>query len=193
MKKMHLLILAPLLMVSTPAFAHVGHSDHGSFISGFLHPLSGSDHILAMVAVGLAAVMLGSRARLVIPAAFVGVMLLGFAAALSGVPLPFVEPVILTSAVVIGLVVAVAQPTTSPTLVAAVVGGFAFFHGHAHGAEMAGADALSFGVGFVLATASLHALGIGLGIALGRLTQSTTALRIAGGATALGGALLLAS
>jgi urease accessory protein len=145
-----------------------------------------------MVAVGLAAVMLGSRARLAIPAAFVSVMILGFVAALAGMNLPFVEPVILASAVVIGLLVAVARPA-SPTLVAAIVGGFAFFHGHAHGAEMAGANALLFGTGFVLATAFLHAVGIGVGIAAGRLTQGTTALRIAGGATALGGALLLAS
>jgi urease accessory protein len=145
-----------------------------------------------MLAVGLAAVMLGSRARLAIPAAFVSVMILGFVAALAGMHLPFVEPVILASAVVIGLLVAIARPA-SPTLVAAIVGGFAFFHGHAHGAEMAGANALSFGVGFVLATALLHAVGMGMGIAAGRLTQGTTALRIAGGATALGGVLLLAS
>ncbi len=192
MKKMPLLILAPVLMASTPAFAHVGPGDHGSFVSGFLHPLSGPDHVLAMVAVGLAAVMLGNRARLAIPAAFVSVMILGFVAALAGMHLPFVEPVILASAVVIGLLVAVARPA-SPTLVAAIVGGFAFFHGHAHGAEMAGANALSFGVGFVLATAFLHAVGMGMGIAAGRLTRGTTALRIAGGATALGGVLLLAS
>ena len=192
MKKMHLLILAPLLMVSTPAFAHVGSGDNGSFISGFLHPLSGPDHVLAMVAVGLCAVMLGSGARLAIPAAFVGVMLLGFFAALAGLPLPFVEPVILASSVVIGLLVAIARPA-SPGLVAAIVGGFAFFHGHAHGAELAGANALFFGMGFVLATALLHAVGIGMGVAAGRLTRGTAALRIAGGATALGGALLLAS
>jgi urease accessory protein len=144
MKKLSVLTLAPLLVMSTSAFAHVGHAEHGSFMAGFLHPLSGPDHILAMVAVGLWAATLGGRALIAVPATFVGVMLLGFVAALAGLPVPFVEPVILASIVVIGLLVAIAQPVPAGAA-AAIVGVFAFFHGHAHGAEMAGDSALSFG------------------------------------------------
>ncbi|MDM9625583.1 HupE/UreJ family protein [Rhizobium sp. S152] len=191
MKKVSALILVPLLMTGTPAFAHVGHGDHATLVSGFLHPLSGADHLLAMIAVGLAAAMLGGRALIALPATFVAVMLLGFIAALAGVQVPLVEPMILASSIVIGLSVLVARPT-SPVLVGLVVGGFAFFHGHAHGTEFAGESAAVFGAGFAAATMLLHAVGIGAGIAVGRLTRGTTALRVAGGATALGGVLLLA-
>lgn len=192
MKKVPILIVVPLLMASTPAFAHVGHGEHGSFMSGFMHPLSGWDHILAMVAVGLSAALLGGRSLIAIPATFVALMLVGFGAALAGVHVPLVEPVILASTIIIGLSVAVARPV-SPVLVAMIVGGFAFFHGHAHGTELAGESALIFGAGFGVATVLLHMLGMGTGIIAGQLTRGTTALRLAGGATAIGGVLLLAS
>ncbi|TRA97961.1 MULTISPECIES: HupE/UreJ family protein [Rhizobium/Agrobacterium group] len=192
MKKMSVLILIPLLMASTPALAHVGHGEHGSFMSGFMHPLSGWDHILAMVAVGLSAAMLGGRSLIAIPATFVALMLVGFIVALAGVHIPLVEPVILASTIIIGLSVAVARPV-SPVLVAMIVGGFAFFHGHAHGTELANQSALVFGAGFGVATALLHMIGMGTGIVAERLTRGTAALRLAGGATALGGVLLLAS
>lgn len=192
MKKTPVLFLLPLLMIGTPAFAHPGHGDHGSFFSGFFHPLSGADHVLAMLAVGLSAALLGGRSLVTIPAAFVMLMVAGFVAALIGVQMPFVEPMILASTVVIGLTVAIARPV-SPAVIALVVGGFAFFHGHAHGTELAGQSALVFGAGFGLATILLHALGMVTGIAAKQMTQGTAALRVAGGATALGGMLLLAS
>lgn len=192
MKKLSVLTLIPLLVMSTPAFAHVGHAEHGSLVAGFLHPLSGLDHVLAMVAVGLWAATLGGRALVAVPATFVGVMLLGFVAALAGLPMPFVEPVILASIVVLGLLVAIAQSVPAAAA-AAIVGVFAFFHGHAHGAEMAGDSALSFGAGFALATILLHAAGVGLGLAAGRLMHGSAGLRIAGGATALCGVLLIAN
>jgi len=185
---------AALSLVASPAFAHLNPAEHGSFAAGFSHPLWGADHILAMVVVGLWAAMLGGRALLVVPAAFVGVMLLGFVAALLGVPVPFVEPIILSSVVVLGLLVALALPMS--TLAGAIiVGFFAFFHGHAHGGEIGGAAFLTYAAGFAAATALLHAAGIGIGLAAGRFltgSKGRIALRIAGGATALGGLMMMA-
>ena len=140
-------------------------------MAGVSHPLFGADHILAMVAVGLWAALLARsgdrRALLLVPLAFVGAMALGFAAALLNLPLPFVEPVILVSVVVIGLLAAVSlNVPAGPAM--AMVGFFAFFHGHAHGGELGAADALTFGIGFALSTALLHTAGIGLGLGLGR-------------------------
>ncbi len=183
------LSLSLLSFSAAPAFAHLNPAEHGSLLAGVSHPLFGADHILAMVAVGLWAALLGGRALWLVPSAFVGTMALGFAAALASAPLPFVEPVILASVVVIGLLAAVALkvPTSAGM---AIVGFFAFFHGHAHGGELGSAGALSFGIGFALSTVLLHATGVGLGLGIGRVFGGDTGLlvtRIAGGATALGG------
>lgn len=194
MKKSTVLAALVLALMTNPAFAHLNPAEHGSFAAGFTHPLSGADHILAMIAVGLWATMLGGRALYIVPAAFVGVMLLGFVASLIGLPLPFVEPVILASVVVIGFLVALAVPVSS-AVGAAIVGFFAFFHGHAHGGEIGGAAFLSYGAGFALATIILHVVGIGIGLGVGRLVSGRggrLALRVAGGATALGGLYLIA-
>lgn len=194
MKKLTILTAAALVLGASPAFAHLNPAEHGSFAAGFTHPLSGLDHILAMVAVGLWATMLGGRALYLVPASFVGVMLLGFVASMLGLPLPFVEPVILASVVVLGLVVALALPV-SPVIGAAIVGFFAFFHGHAHGGEIGSATFAAYGAGFALATALLHSAGIGLGLGVGTLLKGSKGqmvLRVAGGATALGGLMLMA-
>lgn len=197
-----LAIAATILAASAaPAFAHLDPAEHGSFMAGVSHPLFGLDHILAMVAVGLWAALLAQgggrsgnraadrRAIWLVPAAFVGTMALGFAAALLALPLPFVEPVILASVVVIGLFAAVALEVPA-ALATLLVGFFAFFHGHAHGGELGSARALAFGVGFALSTALLHLAGIGLGLGLGRTFGGDAGrfvTRLAGGATALGG------
>lgn len=181
-------------VMASPAFAHLNPAEHGSFAAGFSHPLSGADHILAMVAVGLWASMLGGRALVIVPVSFVGVMLLGFVAALSGVSLPYVEPVILASVIVLGLFVAMAFHASTLTA-ALIVGFFAFFHGYAHGGEIGGAAFLSYGAGFALATALLHAAGIGVGLAAGRLLKGRTGqivMRMAGGVAALSGLYLMA-
>lgn len=159
---------AALAAATAPAFAHLDPAAHGSFAAGFSHPLFGLDHILVMVAVGLWAASLKGRAMLAVPAAFVGTMGLGFIAAIAGMPLPFVEPVILASIIFIGIVVALALPFSTAGMAAAVAF-FAFFHGHAHGGELGEAGAASFAFGFMIATALLHAAGIGLGIAFGKL------------------------
>ena len=194
MKRTSLLIAVLLSLMASPAFAHLNPAEHGSFAAGFTHPLSGADHILAMVAVGLWASMLGGRALVVVPLSFVGVMLLGFVAALGGVSLPYVEPVILASVIVLGLLVAMAFRASTLTA-ALIVGFFAFFHGYAHAGEIGSAAFLSYGAGFALATALLHAAGIGVGLAAGRLLQGRTGqivMRIAGGFAALSGLYLMA-
>lgn len=188
-------ILAALLLAASagPAFAHLDPVEHGSFAAGFTHPLFGVDHVLAMVAVGLWAAMLGGRAIWAVPAAFVGVMALGFVLSAAGAPLPFVEPTILASVVAIGLLVALAVPV--PVGIGmAVVGFFALFHGHAHGGEMGEATAFGYAAGFAAATALLHAAGVAAGLGFSRLFSGDAgrlATRIAGGATALGGVWLM--
>lgn len=185
---------AILALTAVPAFAHLDPATHGSFMAGVSHPLLGADHILAMVAVGLWAALLGGRAVWMVPSAFVGTMLAGFAMALAGLGLPFVEPVIGASVVVIGLLALVAlQVPTQVGMI--VVGVFSLFHGYAHGGELGEAGALSFCVGFALATALLHAIGVGVGIGLGRVAGGPAGrwmTRIAGGLTALAGLWIVA-
>nr|WP_272212137.1 HupE/UreJ family protein [Marinicella sp. W31]MDC2878042.1 HupE/UreJ family protein [Marinicella sp. W31] len=179
-----------LLAAAAPAFAHLNPVEHGSFMAGFSHPLFGADHILAMVAVGIWAAMIGGRAMLAVPASFVITMGIGFALALTGFHLPFVEPAILASVVGLGLLVALAVKVPTPVS-AAVVAVFALFHGFAHGSELGGAGAMSFGLGFMAGTALLHAAGVGLGIGLNRFGGMRLS-RILGGATALAGIAMMA-
>lgn len=179
---------AILAITTAPAFAHLNPAEHGSFMAGVSHPLSGADHMLAMIAVGLWAAQIGGKARWAVPAAFVSLMALGFILALAGAPLPFVEPGILASVIGLGLLVALAVRV--PTAISAViVGVFALFHGHAHGGELGAANALTFGLGFVASTILLHAAGVGLGMVIGG--RSMIATRVLGGLTALGGAALV--
>jgi urease accessory protein len=175
---------------ASPAFAHLDPAAHGSLGAGFSHPLTGADHLLAMVAVGLWASLIGGRALWAVPAAFVAAMSVGFLAALGGLGLPFVEPVIAASVVVIGLLAMVALQVPAAVGMA-VVGFFAQFHGYAHGLELGGASGLSFMAGFAAATALLHGAGVALGLGLGG-RAGRIAARIAGGLAALGGLWLVA-
>ena len=189
MLKRSLITLAITLAATIPAFAHLDPVEHGSLAAGFSHPLFGLDHILAMVAVGLWAAQQGGRALWLVPTAFVGTMAVGFAAAIAGAPLPFVEPVILASVIFIGVAIALALPIPT-SAVAALVGFFAFFHGHAHGGELGEAGAWQFALGFILATAVLHTVGIAAGLLLSRFSGKLLT-RLAGAATALGGLWLV--
>jgi urease accessory protein len=181
---------------ATPAFAHLSPEGHGSLLAGLSHPLFGLDHVLAMVAVGLWAAMLGGRAVWAVPSAFVGTMIAGFGLAAVGIGLPLVEPVILASVVVLGLIIAAAVQVPAKAG-AALVGAFALFHGHAHGAELGQATAVPYLAGFVITTALLHAAGIGLkhvlapGSRLGAASGRALA-RLLGGAVALAGLGLIA-
>lgn len=186
-------ILATLiaLMAASPAAAHLPEGEYGSFLAGVTHPLFGLDHVLAMIAVGLWAAQIGGRALWSVPSAFVLAMVAGFLGALAGLPLPFVEPMILASIMALGLVVALAiRPAAG--LAMAAVALFALFHGHAHGGELGQAEALKFGAGFAIATALLHAAGLAIAFTAARETQAARALplRLMGGATALAGAVI---
>jgi urease accessory protein len=178
---------------AAPAFAHLDPLAHGSVAAGLSHPLFGADHVLAMVAVGLWAAQIASvpgrkAALAIVPATFVATMAAGFALALAGIHLPFVEPGILASVIGLGLLVAMAV-RLPVAMSAAIVAVFALFHGHAHGAELGAAGAWRFGVGFVISTAFLHVAGIAIGLAAGRAAPVLT--RIAGGLTALAGLSLV--
>ena len=190
MKKRLLLAAVAFAASTAPAFAHLDPAEHGSLLAGFTHPLSGLDHILVMIAVGLWAAQIGGRALWVVPSAFVGTMAFGFALAMAGVYLPFVEPAILASVVALGLLVAMAVRMETVAC-AAVVGVFALFHGYAHGGELGAAGALPFSTGFVIATALLHIAGIGLGLGVSRLSSGRIISRILGGMTAFAGLALI--
>jgi len=154
-------IAALLTLAAGPAIAHVGHSSTASFAAGLGHPLEGLDHVTVMVLVGLWVGLKGGRALWVWPAVFVGVMLIGGVLGMQGVPLPFVEPAILTSVVSLALLVALAVDLPVP-VGAAILAVFALFHGHAHGTEVAGTlNGVEYMAGFALATAALHLAGIG--------------------------------
>ena len=189
-RRLVVITAALTLLASTPAFAHLNPVEHGSLSAGLSHPFSGADHILAMVGVGLWAALLGGRAIWAVPAAFLIAMMAGFAAALVGAPLPFVEPVIAASVVVLGLLALVALQV--PTYVGmAMVGFFALFHGYAHGGELGEVGALPFMAGFALATAVLHGIGVAIGLGAARF-GGTLVTRLLGGLTALGGLWLFA-
>jgi urease accessory protein len=169
-----------------PAFAHTFGAHGAGFTAGFLHPFNGLDHLLAMVAVGLWAAQLGGRALWAVPAAFVVAMAAGGVMGLEGVALPHVEMGIAASIVLLGLLVGTAwrMPVWAGMLLVAL---FAIFHGHAHGTELPeAASEIGYGSGFVLATATLHGLGIGLGM-LARRLAAAPVLRAAGGAITLAG------
>jgi urease accessory protein len=177
-----------LSVMAAPAMAHLDPAAHGSVAAGFSHPVFGADHVLAMVAVGLWAAMLGGRAIWAVPTAFVGAMAFGFVLSLLGLPLPMVEPLILASVILLGVLVALAvRPPMAAGM--AVVAVLAVFHGHAHGTEMGGAGAMAYLAGFASATVLLHAAGLAPGLGLARLSQSM-ALRGMGGFVAAIGAWL---
>ncbi len=180
-----------LMLVSPEALAHAGADTlAGGFWSGFLHPVLGWDHVVAMVAVGLWGAFLGSPAIWLLPVVFPTVMALGGVLGIFGVDLPGVEVGIAASALVIGAAVALAW--RAPIGLAAVlVGAFAVFHGHAHGTELPeAAHAVAFSVGFVLATGMLHVGGIALGLLI-RWPAGRWAVRAGGGAISLAGLFFL--
>lgn len=186
-------LAVPALLLATPALAHTGQGEASGLVHGFLHPIGGLDHVLAMVAVGLIAAQLGGRALVLVPASFLAMMALGGSLGAAGIALPFVELGIALSVVVLGALVTLNLPL--PTAAAMIlVGAFATFHGYAHGAEMpAAASGLAYGFGFVAATALLHAAGIGIGRLAGRPGDALgrPALQVAGAGLTAAGAVLL--
>lgn len=181
------LALATTLLAAAPALAHTGAGATRDLAAGLLHPITGLDHLLAMLAIGLWAGLIGGAARFVVPGAFLLAMAAGAASALGGLDLPLVEAGILASVIVIGALAAV---TLRLPLAAAgaVAGLFGLLHGHAHGSEMVGDDAVGYALGFLVATAALHGLGV---LASGRADATMRAgARLAGGTIAAAGVVL---
>jgi urease accessory protein len=180
-----------LLIFSGAASAHEGGGIAGGFASGFMHPVLGWDHVVAMVAVGLWGAFLGNPAIWILPVVFPLVMAFGGALGVLGVPVPAVETGIALSAIVLGVMVAFA--VRPPIWVAAVIVGiFAVFHGHAHGTELPGAaNPLAYSLGFVISTGLLHISGIAFGM-LAHWPAGKVAVRAGGGVIAMVGAGFLA-
>jgi urease accessory protein len=173
--------------------AHTGVGDTSGFLHGFMHPVSGLDHVLAMVLVGILAWQMGSRALWAVPVTFVLAMAGGGVLGMAGVALPFIEVGIAVSVIILGGLVAlgVRAPIAAAMGLVAV---FAIFHGHAHGAEMPeDSGGLAYAAGFMLATALLHVAGIGLGFAVGKLSErfGPQLMRTAGALAAVAGVGLL--
>ncbi|HEY8382603.1 MAG TPA: HupE/UreJ family protein [Microvirga sp.] len=171
-------ILPAALLITSPALAHTGLDYGHSFTAGFLHPLLGIDHLLAMVAVGFWAGLVGGTPRYTWPLAFVIMMIGGTLVSLAGLNLLGMELMIAFTVGVLGLFIALRASV--PMLAGMLLcGAFAFVHGFAHGSELpAGAEALSYIVGFTLATAILHVIGLFAGTRnahLGRAWISGTA------------------
>jgi urease accessory protein len=190
LKLSFLFLFAVALLTPGVADAHIVAGEAAGFLSGLAHPVSGLDHVIAMVAVGLWGASLGLPALWLLPVAFPVVMAFGGFLGLIGVPLPATELGIALSGVVLGAAVLTgARPPLWAAL--AVVAVFALFHGHAHGTELPpGQDGLLYSLGFVIATGSLHALGIGIGV-LHRWNWGRRLVRLAGGGVLGGGLFFL--
>jgi urease accessory protein len=182
--------VALFVFAPAAALAHPGHDGAGGLVHGLIHPVSGIDHVLAMIAVGVLAAQYGGRALWLVPMSFLVAMAAAAIIGMAGIPVQIVEAGIGLSIVVLGLMIA--SQIKAPTLMAmVVVGFFALFHGYAHGSEMpSGSAGLSFAAGFVIATALLLGAGVGLGVLLQRRTRLAQA---GGGAMALIGIAVLAS
>ena len=183
------LAAALILLTAGEASAHTGLETGFSLIDGALHPLGGLDHLAAMISVGLWAALAGGRRVWVWPVAFVLMMLVGGFIGHAGIAFPAVEPAIALSVIVLGL--AVALGIKAPLAAGAVlIGAFALFHGHAHGAEAPAEGWLGYAAGFATATALLHVVGIAIGLAIARLTSRRPA-QVIGAATAALGVFLM--
>jgi len=184
--------IAPmLLLLSLPnvVFAHTGIGSSSGFWNGVVHPITGLDHICAMVGVGLWAAQRGGRSLWLVPLAFIVVMAVGGLLGMLAISVPLVERGIIASVLIMGILIAAA--VRLPLLLSVlIVGLFALFHGHAHGAEMPQtASGVLYGIGFLATTALLHMSGIAAGL-LARQSASTWLLRYAGAAIVLCGLYL---
>ncbi|HTB86962.1 MAG TPA: HupE/UreJ family protein [Steroidobacteraceae bacterium] len=177
-------------LLSNPAAAHMGTGLPGGFESGFIHPFTGIDHLLAMVSVGLWGAFLGRPLIYVLPVVFPAMMVVGAIMGMFSVPLPPVEVGIALSVLVLGgcIALSVRAPVWAAGLVVAI---FAVFHGYAHGKELpSAADPVAYSVGFVLATGLLHVSGICLGL-LNKVPRGVVATRSMGGIIAVLGVWFL--
>ena len=183
-------VAASLLLIPLTAMAHVEGGAAGGLLGGLGHPVSGLDHVLAMVAVGVWGAQLGRPAIWLLPVVFPLLMALGGFAGLMGWNLPAIEVGIALSAVVLGALI-LGQIRLPLAIAVLIVAFFAVFHGHAHGTEMgADANAMLYSIGFVIATGLLHAAGIALGL-IHRWDTGRVILRAAGSVVLAGGLFFL--
>jgi len=185
--------LAAAMIAAEPAEAHIiGTGGPGGLAQGFVHPFTGLDHVLAMVAVGLWAAHLGGHARWLVPASFVGVMAVAGGMGMAGASPPYLETGIALTVVALGALI-VARVRVPVALGMALVGSFALFHGLAHGLEAPDAAGIAYGFGFVTATAILHGVGLGFGLATMRREGAlpTIVTRLGGGGAIAAGMVLM--
>ncbi|MFQ5354082.1 MAG: HupE/UreJ family protein [Thermodesulfobacteriota bacterium] len=180
---------AIIFFLPVSAYAHTGLGHGSGFLSGFIHPVGGFDHLLAMVAVGIWASQNRGKAIWALPAAFVGVMLLGAILGMIGLSLPFIEGGVISSVLILGVLIAAA--TRMPLATGLIITGiFAMFHGHAHGTEMPlSASGAAYGAGFAAATLLLHLGGI-ITAVLAEKTAGTRLIRYSGAVIAVAGVYL---
>jgi len=178
--RMNLLLISLLILMPEIALAHAPEGSGGGFVTGFLHPIMGVDHLVAMVAVGLWGAFLGERALWILPIVFPSIMAVGAAFGIVGLEIPLVEFVIALSGVVLGALIALR--VRAPLAIAMVlVGIFAIFHGYAHGVEMPEQiSAITYSAGFVIGTGLLHLAGVAIGFAT-RLPRGELLVRGCGG------------
>lgn len=192
MRRTHLIGLLALvaLAIASPAHAHIIAAGSAGGVQGFAHPFSGLDHILAMVAVGVWAAQTGRRALWVLPVAFPLAMAVGGLLGVAGLPAPGIEAGIAASVLGLGLLIAF-QAKPPLAISAALVALFALFHGHAHGTELPlAASPVAYAAGFVLATSLIHVAGVFTGRLIRGIGEGRV-LRLAGGAIAASGLVLL--
>jgi urease accessory protein len=183
----HLPACLLLLLLPAVALAHPGDDLTTSVAAGLLHPLTGLDHLLAMIATGIWAAHLSRRASISLPMIFAAAMLVGGALVAFGVGLPGIEPMIALSVAVLGLLIA-AGVRVNEIVGAGLIATFAIFHGYAHASE-ATAMQVPFALGFVFATLCLNFAGVWVGTHL--RTGNSNVVRIAGSLIGAGGAMLL--
>jgi urease accessory protein len=166
------LVLAALVTFAVSAQSHTGVGEHTSIAHGLIHPFSGPDHVLAMLAVGIVAANSGGRLRFALPLLFIGALLIGGILGLQGVQLPQLEFGIGASVVVLGALVAFGMHLPM-TVIASLVGVFGMFHGNAHGLELPSAvSPVPYIIGFVMATGILNASGFGFGLAMQKFANA---------------------
>jgi len=193
MKRVVATFVALVVFAPAVALAHPEHDGTTGLLHGFVHPVTGIDHVLAMIAVGLLAAQYGGRALWLVPLSFVVAMAIAGVIGMAGIVTPVAEIGIGVSVVVLGLAIAF-QLRPSTFVAMAVVGFFALFHGYAHGAELPDrTTGLPFALGFLLATALLHSTGVGLGLLMQRQASSRRLIQAGGGAMALVGIAVLAN
>ncbi len=177
-----------LTLFSSLAYAHT--SEAGGFVSGFLHPIYGFDHLVAMVAVGILGAILGGRAVWQLPVYFPLAMAIGGVIGIKGIGLPYTEIFIALSAVVLGVLI-ITYRKINLILASIIVGFFALFHGHAHGTELPTAvSPVTYSIGFVLGTGLLHLAGILISF-IEHKSFGKNVLKICGGFVALTGVYFL--